>query len=358
MDEHSAVVQRLREHDIGYAELPMGQAHVALIPQRGCHLLGPFDKTTGESVYWLNPAFTERDDFAALLTRNDWNVGGMRLWIAPEIRYGVRDRSRYWESLVVQPDMEPAKAAMTPAENDGLTISYPLALSSHNPEAGVKKLAVQRLLRRSVDPLRHVADTAGLHYFGCTHDVRLEQDEQDGVPAETWNLVQVRGGGKAIVPITGEFSYRDYYEPLEPSHLQTTARAAVLKLDGRKRFKIGVRSFCHYGRIGHYRDHGDGEAELTVCSYFNDPDSWYAEQPADAPECRGLSMHFYNDGGMFGGFGELEANGRTIGTEGEGNYVEDRFSLWWYRGRRERIATVARLLLGIAGIDQEDGDDN
>lgn len=348
MTERDDVLARFGENGIGHATLPVGDAYDVILAGRGGHILGPFDRNTGESVFWISPAFGSRDEFARLLAEGGWNVGGMRLWIAPEIRFGVRDRARYWETLTVQDDMEPAAAAIEMGSEGELLCGYALRLSYYNPESGAKRLVVERRVRPVPDPLAAVPDANGLNlrYCGFAHDCRLMQEERDGRPVEIWNLVQVRGGGRALVPTLGRFEYEDYYEPLGPSHLKVGKRHASLELDGRKRFKIGVRSHCHFGRIGHVRRVGD-EDELIVCSYYNDPGAWYAEQPADAPACRGLSMHFYNDGGMFGGFGELEGNGRTLGVNGYPDSIEDSFSVWCYRGTPRAVARAGEFLLGI-----------
>lgn len=351
MADFDNVAARFKENGVEYVSFEIGPGHVAFLPERGGHLLGPFDRRTGESVFWLNPAFASPGDCRALFERRDWNLGGLRLWIAPEIRYGVKDRTRYWESLEVPRDVEPESCRITKCGDGSLEWGYDLNLASYNPEAGVKKLRVDRRLRPLPDPLAGVpgADGLKLAYFGCVHDTRLEQKTRDGIPAEAWNLVQVKGGGAALVPTTGTFAYVDYYEPLEKSHLALSDRLAKITLDGGKRFKIGVRSHCHFGRIGHVRPVG-GQLELIVCSYYNDPGSHYAEQPEGGLDCRGLSMHFYNDGGMFGGFGELEANGRTLGANGYPDAVEDGFSVWCYRGGAADIGKAAEIFLGVKDL--------
>lgn len=347
MADFGNVSARLGENGIAFAEVRVGGNHVALLPERGTHLLGPFDKRSGESALWLSTAFSDSGAFRDLLERGDWNVGGMRLWIAPEIRFGVRDRRRYWETLTVQPDMEPRKATLSASPDGRVGIAYDMALDVFNPGGEVKKLRVKRSVRAVPDPLAALSGhpAEGMEYFGFVHDVRLEQGAADGIPAEAWNLVQVKGGGAAIVPTAGALDYADYYEPLEKSHLTVGPTGARLLLDGRKRFKIGVRSHCHFGRMGYIRNVG-GAWELIVCNYYSDPGACYSEQPADAPDCRGLSMHFYNDGGMFGGFGELEANGRTLGLNGYPGAMEDSFSVWRWRGDEARIRRVAGTLLG------------
>ncbi len=343
-----AVMLRLQENAIPYGTIRVGARHEAILLGRGGHLLGPFDQRDGSSAFWLNPAWGDGGAFAEFLAGGNWNVGGLRMWIAPEIRFGVKDRKRYWETLTVQASMEPDAAEVDRNDRGDLSLNYQAKLKYYNPDAPAKSLRLERRVRAVPNPLASLTDgsTDDLEYFGFAHDCRIAQDTRDGNPAEVWNLVQVWGGGRALIPLLGDLAYADYYEPLPASHLALGDRFAVLKLDGTRRFKIGVAAHCHIGRIGHIREVG-GETELVVCSYHNDPSARYAEQPAGEPDRRGLSMHFYNDGGMFGGFGELEANGRTIGVDGMPDELEDSFSVWCYRGDKLAVAAAAHLLLGI-----------
>lgn len=348
MSDYDDVMARLEENGIARREMRVGENLSLVMPERGAHALGPFDAETGESVFWLSPAFADAAAFRELLESGGWNVGGLRLWVAPEIRFGVRDRRRYWETLVVQPDMEPERAAILEGVDGGLETRYDLDLEVFNPGAARKRLSVERSLRAVPNPGAGVPglDVSGLGYFGFAHHARLTQRERDGTPAEIWNLVQVKGGGEALVPTAGAFDYVDYYEPLEPTHLKADARGARLAQDGRKRYKIGVRSHCHFGRMGNARDLG-GIWELIVCNYHNDPTAFYSEQPDRDPDCSGLSMHFYNDGGGFGGFGELEANSPSAGRNGYSDTVETVFTVWGYRGDEARIRRAARAFLGM-----------
>lgn len=346
MADYDNVVASLGDNGLAWSELAVGDNHVFVVPHTGAHALGPFDKRSGDSFFWLNPAFANSQAFKDLVDRRDWNMGGLRFWIAPEIRFGVKDRTKYWESLTVPGGMDPAEHQATVTDG-ALQLECDMALRSFNPEEGVKELSVLRRLRATPDPLAAVPAAAGLaaDYFGCVHESSIAQKHRDGIPAEAWNLIQVKGGGVALVPTTGAFAYEDYYEPLEPSHFTERGSLARLTLDGKKRFKIGVRSYCHFGRIAHRRETDDG-VELIVCSYHNDPGAWYAEQPEAGYDTRGLSMHFYNDGGMFGGFGELEANGRTLGLNGYPDVSVDQFSIWCYRADAKTIDAIAALFVG------------
>ena len=61
--------------------------------------------------------------------------------------------------------------------------------------------------------------------------------------------------------------------------------------------------------------------------------------------CRGLSVHVYNDGGVFGGFGEPDCNGRTIGGK-MGASGSDEFAFWFFKGAEAKVRRLSEALLG------------
>lgn len=63
--------------------------------------------------------------------------------------------------------------------------------------------------------------------------------------------------------------------------------------------------------------------------------------------CLGDSLHIYNDDGGLGGFGEVEARGRTTGYGTERTTSTDEFASWWFFGPSPLIDDVAGHLLGV-----------
>jgi hypothetical protein len=86
---------------------------------------------------------------------------------------------------------------------------------------------------------------------------------------------------------------------------------------------------------------------LSFEIFFTNPSVPYVEGPFHTPGCQGHSFHVFNDDGGFGGFGELESNGQTIGGLTGRSSSTDQFVLWFYQGVIEKVKTIARHLLGI-----------
>jgi hypothetical protein len=135
---------------------------------------------------------------------------------------------------------------------------------------------------------------------------------------------------------------------VDDAHRTQTAHLIRFRLTGTRRYKVGLRAAHTFGRLGYLNsDPEGGRAYLVVRNYFNNPSSVYSEEPAHLPGARGDSIHVYNDGGMFGGFGELEVQGQTIGGQTGLSSITDRHIIWIYEGPQERIGRIAEHLLGL-----------
>ena len=328
--------------------LDLADGYRLVVVQHGGHALGPFD-AGGRSVLWLNPVAWESERaYARFVEEGQWNVGGERLWLAPEIRFTVRDRADFWGTYVLPPAMDPGDYRLNQT-GVAVSLSGEAALPRFNPTDGEIHLRVRRRYRPVTNPLRHLRAFAelgeGITFAGYSHDVAIDIQSPADVSVEAWTLAQILPFGTLIVPTTPGVEFEDYYEPIDDRHLRLTSGAALLAVTGRRRYKVGFRSPHLTGRAGYFRPCPEGQAELIVRNFFNDPSSEYVEEPADRVGCRGLSFHVYNDGGTFGGFGELECNGRTVGGA-MGTSGSDEFALWFFRGAEEKVRRVSEVLLG------------
>ena len=192
----------------------------------------------------------------------------------------------------------------------------------------------------------------GVSYAGYRHGVALAMTGSNDREAqcEAWTLCQLEPPGTILVPCTVGTEYQDYYEPADSSCLRFVEGAVAFSLTGNRRYKVGLRSPHLLGRVAYLKPAGS-QSELFVRNFLNDPSSEYVEEPDGLPGCRGLSFHVYNDGGVFGGFGELECNGRTVGAHTGRTENHDEFGFWYFRGPKERILDIGRILIG-SGVDK------
>ena len=347
------VEARLMEGGIKYAVLELDSGYRALVTERWGRILGPFDPEEGHSFLWLNPlVWGTAESFTSALTEGAWNVGGERVWIAPEIRINIKDRSAFWDTYELPREIDPGNWELS-FRGSAVSLSQKLSLRLYNPPSGELHLKIERSVVSVPNPLRHLSIfhqlIEGVSYAGYRHDVILSMinSQQGDAQCEAWTICQLEPPGTILVPCTPGVEYVDYFEPADSSCVRFYPEAAKLFITGNRRYKVGLRSPHLLGRAA-YLHRSSPVSELVVRTYFNDPTSEYVEEPGPLTGCRGLSFHVYNDGGLFGGFGELECNGRTLGVSIGRTVSRDEFGFWYFRGPKKRLLDIGRIFLGDA----------
>lgn len=346
---YRTVIQRLDEHDISHRTVVLGDSSLLLISQRGARLYGPFRSETDTSENWMPEAFSSAEAFAALITSQHWNVGGERVWIGPEIQYMIPVRSDYWGSYDLPAAMDPGEHSWEAGDSD-YVLTRRNTLQGYNLGSGQVDLDVRISVTPAAHPLRftsaYIQGLRDVRFAGYTQRVELTCAGGAPLLSESWNLAQVRPGGQALISATPLVEVTDYYEP-SADFVDVTPGAVRARITGDRRYKIGVKAPHAYGRVGYFRDGAGGRASLLVRNFANDPSSVYAEEPDFSEGVLGDSIHLYNDDGALGGFGELEARGRTIGGETGRRSVADEFTSWWFFGAPEELDRVSEQLLGV-----------
>jgi hypothetical protein len=345
------VLARLEENQIPYGLLDLQAGWSAVISQRGGRILGPFPSPVSEGLFWINDAWADSDAFRRFLDSGNWNLGGDRVWIAPEIQYSVRDRQDYWGTIAQPPQIDPGNYTLQQAGAREWKLSESMDLQAYNLATGLKHLRLERTIRPAPDPLRNLGAyarlTDGVTYLGYEQVVTLAESRLDEIMSEAWDLVQLNPGGELLIPASPAVEVTDYYAPVDADHLHRHPNHIRLKLSGRRQYKVGIKAAQTLGRLGYYCPMGDTQAYLVVRNYFNNPSVPYTEEPDFPVGCRGHSIHVYNDGGQFGGFGEMEVNLPTIGGETGRSSSTDHLLLWIYIGVQEQVRRIAYHLLGI-----------
>ena len=322
-----------------------------IVTQRGGRVLGPFLSPTTEAISWTNKAFATAASLAEFLESGDWNLGGERIWIAPEIQYLVRDRSDFWGSIRVPEPMDPGQYHLDQPRPKQVRLTQQITLEANNLANGQKELHIEKLIAPVEDPLRFLScyETLldGLTFAGYEQVVTLTETKTDDIVSECWNLVQLNPGGQLLIPASPLVEYSDYFEPIGEDYQNIEVNHIRVNITGDRRFKVGYKAAQLFGRLAYFNRLDEGRAYLLVRNFFNNPASIYAEEPAGQPGRRGHSIHVYNDDGGLGGFGELEVNGQTIGGDTGRSSSTDQFALWLYVGAAEKVKQLVPLLIGV-----------
>ncbi|MBN2305220.1 MAG: hypothetical protein JXQ72_12115 [Anaerolineae bacterium] len=351
---YAQTIQRLQETNQPYGELVFDSGAKIVITQRGARVLGPFLSDEAESLFWMHPAWAGPESFKALLLNNanGWNLGGERIWIAPEIQFVVHDRANFTTTMHLPPQMDPGDYTLDQPHNGVYRARQSLSMAAYNLATGQKNLDVEILVRSLADPLRFVAGyealVDGVTFAGYEEVVTLTEHEHNDILSESWNLVQLNPGGQLIIPVSPVTQPTDYNRGTIPDAAREVKNNYIrIDITGQDIFKIGYKAAHITGRLAYFNTLPDDHAYLLVRQFSNNPSSIYIEEPDNQVGEQGDSVHVYNDSGSSGGFGEMECQGQTIGGVTGQSSSTDRFMLWAYVGAPGRLKTIAAHLLGV-----------
>ena len=344
---YHTIKKRLDENGLVYTSLNIGEGINVIITRYGGRIFGPFvDKES--SVLWVNRDFISKDAFKSLYQSGHWNIGGDRMWLAPEIQFSVQDRTRFWETLNTPAAMDPGMYQLH-AKNDRCVLQQDMVLSTYNINSKLAHVSITREIMPVLNPLRNLkqnsTDLCQLRFAGFEQKVTLST--KDDIYAEAWNLTQVNPGGKMFIASSSNVEYVDYYEQINEDYQRICLNHIELSITGDRRYKVGYNSANIFGRIAYLNEYDSSMYYLIVKNFFNNPSSIYAEEPPEKPGHNGYSVHVYNDNGDSGGFGEMECNLQTIGKDTGLNASTDQIITWYYFGEKKQIEMALCALMGI-----------
>jgi hypothetical protein len=344
------VISRLEENQFPYGVLTLQNGVMLVISEFGGRVFGPFLSPESESLFWLNDIFAGPGEFKTFLGSGNWNLGGERFWIAPEIQYFVTDRTRYWATLKLSPQMDPGQNKLDQPGPGEWRLRQQVILEAHLA-SGQKTLQVERLIHQVEDPLRCLGNYRELveevTFAGYEQVASLAENERNEIMSEAWNIVQLNPGGVLLIPATPYVEPSNYYEPVDDSLQTIQSHYVSLKITGSRQYKVGYKAAYVFGRLAYFNHLDNDRAYLIVRNFFNNPSAPYLEEPPHLPGQYGDSIHIYNDDGNFGGFGELECHGQAIGGMTGRSSSTDQTVLWLYVGAPDRVKKIVTYLLGI-----------
>lgn len=346
------VADRLQEQGFDYAVLDLQDGAKVIVSQRGGRIFGPFLSEDGECSCWINDAFADRDAFERFLSSDDdWNLGGERVYIAPESQYYVRDRSDLWGSYFLPEVVDPGRYALSQTQPGMCVLHQEMVLEALNIATGQKALRLERVIQPAEDPLRYLSDSQdlmrGVTYAGYQETTTLSEHRLDQIMSQVWSILQIDSGGVVLIPSSPRVEVTTYQGVADDSVLVIHPHHVELKVTGDREYKFGLKATHVFGRVGYLNALGDGRASLIVRSFFSNPSAAYVDEPSHLPGQRGDSVQVYNDNGDLGGFGELECFGQAIGGATGRSSASDHMSLWLYVGDTDKVKEITTHLLGI-----------
>jgi hypothetical protein len=322
-----------------------------LILPYGGRILGVFARGNEENFLWTNSALDSVDSARAYYASDDWqNSGGDRTWLAPEVdfffpKFPNVDIAGYWQPRSLDPGSY--ELSMT---DHGVRLTNRLNIDAFRSRKRVH-LEITKSVAAAPNPLRYDAKIRvdAVEYAGYTllTSLRILDPNPDGAPlVGLWSLTQMPHQGELFIPIYSNTKPRIYFGLIDTPHDELAISNGLVRFKMRAagEHKIGVRAAVTTGRIGYLYPTGKKHA-LIVRNFFVNPSGEYADVPWTEPEDRGYSTQACSVNSRWGMFSEMEYHVPAIGGNTGLHHVEDRSQFWAFRGSREDVEKIARVLL-------------
>jgi hypothetical protein len=323
---------------------------VLVLPYGG-RILGIFAPKSEENFLWTNSVLNSVETARAYYASDDWqNSGGDRTWLAPELdfffpKFPNIDIAGYWQPR----SLDPGNYALTKSAH-GLKLTNRLNIEAFRSKKRVE-LEITKSVASAPNPLRYEGALRmdEVEYAGHTLLTSLkivDANAEDAPLVGLWSLTQMPHQGELFVPTYSKTAPRIYFGLVDtpPDELAMSDRLVRFKMRAAGEHKIGLRAAVTAGRIGYIYPVADKHA-LIVRNFSVNPSGEYADVPWTEPENRGYSTQACSVNSRWGMFSEMEYHVPAIGGETGLRHVEDSSQLWAYRGPREEIIKIARILL-------------
>jgi hypothetical protein len=113
--------------------------------------------------------------------------------------------------------------------------------------------------------------------------------------------------------------------------------------------KISIRGVSVCGRVGYVHRTGRNCA-LIVRNFAVNPSGEYVDVPWTETDYFGFAVQACNVNSALGSFSELEYHIPAIGKPTGRSRCDDEAQIWAFRGPQAKIASVCKLLLGVAVV--------
>lgn len=286
--------------------LDLGDGLSLIATAAGGRLFGPY--LAEEDLLGWAP---DLHDFEAALAERHWNIGGERVWLAPERAFNFADPAAMLETYRVDPALDPGQWQVT-AGRRGLTLQSAMDLprSDGGPPVSVT-------LTRRIWPLAPAAPPrAGLWRGSYRQTVTATCGPRpDGLAVVPWLIRQVALGGTARLSASGGHSGHAVFGK--------APQAALIPVDGFWQVPIGPTGFfkTSYARadvgldgLSYSVTGACGATLLTFRPHLADAAHYTETLPQD-PAGPGQAAALFCDDGTFGAYGELEIYGHRTGPD-------------------------------------------
>lgn len=314
----------------------------ALLIERGSRLIELIPAGCRHSGIWFDQT---------ALRNSDWNVGGERTWISPEMDYFLDGAGEYY----VPNQLDPGNYRMSYLSDE--LIQAEQVCSMLRSSDGCKfDVRIEHQYKLAANPFDMIEfdfceELRSVSYIGLDFRKSINlicspnQSYESFPTVNLWSILQVPPGGNVLVPVIGNRPPLTMFSQAASNEVFNGGHYMKFSFSGASRFKLSFPSLQSTGRFGYFRRIDQNTCCLIVRQFQVNPSGLYPDYPADRPHDWGSCMQFFYDGGQMGGYGELEYHSPALnGTD----KAVDQSQLYYFVGSYDQISQVAFHLLGFS----------
>lgn len=292
----------LARREFAYRILEIGTGLTLVVTTAGGRAFGPFLGDT-DALGWSPDA----DTFEEVLLAGQWNIGGERIWLAPERVFNFSDPARMLDTYHVNPAVDPGTWSLT-SESAGIA----LEASSIIPRTdGGGPISVK--LSRRITPLRASSGRElpeDLVLAGYRQSIEVTYPQfQGGIAIVPWLVRQVVLGGDAMLSASGFGRGERVFGKPPPDAITPRKGRWLVRFGPQGFFKTSYsRHVIGAGGLG-YMITGKGQATALVLRPVLVAADQYPETLPHDTGSPGQAAALFCDDGQFGSYGELELYG-------------------------------------------------
>lgn len=280
-----------------------------LLTDYGARILACDIDGAGGNLFWHNPALNSPTTASDALASAGGDIGGDRLWLAPEIGFMWPDQAEARidpvTSYALPTSMDPAPWTVREAGSAHVLFASRITLTDHRLSKPIAADAQREI--ETISPPANLPSQLRCVSFGIRNSIALVAGDQ-GAVVGTWDLLQLPVTGTLICPVASiQGQPRSYYDPFGDRHVQSDGKCVRFLIDAKRRVKMGLLPEQTLGRMGYYRQLADGQASLIVRYFASLPGEPYVDLPLDSDQLTGGdALQAYNDDRGSAYFGEME----------------------------------------------------
>ena len=303
----SMIEDRLHEVGEDCRRISLGLRAFLLVTSHGGRVYGPFVDGS-DRTGWVAPDFMSPERFRPFYDKRDWNTGGERLWISPELAYLVGDRTRFWETFAVPKELDPGRYELSVQQ--GRIALFQEIVLPRGATGGACTIGLKRCIEAAGLP--PWGERPGVVSAGFVQTIATTSSDTD-TPVVPWIVRQVVQGGQVIIPVDPGARATTMFGAPGTSNLMHSDGALRMQLDGKAMFKVGIPARHSFGQIA-YLLRGE-PSSFILYRFDNDRQGIYHDEPPDQPGSNGYSTFVFQDDGALGSYGELEFVGTDRGRD-------------------------------------------